>query len=184
VSAPILVVYAHPYPNRSRANRVLVDAVRDLENLELRSLYALYPDFDIDVAAEQAALTRARIVVWQHPLYWYTVPGLLKHWFDKVLTRGWAYGDGGTALAGKICQWVTSTGAGADGYQPGGMHHHVFDAFVPVVEQTARFCNMEWEPPLVVHGAHKISERELEGHAERYRSRLIELAKRHAPEAA
>ena len=103
----IVVVYAHPYPKRSRANRMLLVAVRDLEDIELRSLYALYPDFDIDVAAEQAALEKAHVVVWQHPLYWYTAPGMLKHWFDKVLTRGWAYGDGGTALAGKICQWVT-----------------------------------------------------------------------------
>jgi glutathione-regulated potassium-efflux system ancillary protein KefF len=184
VNAPILVVYAHPYPKRSRANRALVRAVRDLEGLELRSLYELHPDFDIDVEAEQAALEKARIVVWQHPLYWYTAPGLLKHWFDKVLKRGWAYGDGGTALAGKICQWVTTTGADETGYQPGAMHDHGFEAFVPVVKQTARFCGMVWQEPIVVHGAHKIDDRALDAHAERYRSRLIELAKRHATEAA
>jgi len=184
VTAPILIVYAHPYPKRSHANRALLDAVRDLQGVELRSLYTLYPDFDIDVAAEQAALEKARIVVWQHPLYWYTAPGMLKHWFDKVLTRGWAYGDGGTALAGKICQWVTSTGGDDASYQPGCLHEHVFQAFVPVVAQTARFCGMAWQEPLVVHGAHKIDDHTLKTHAERYRSRLIDLARRDAPDAA
>ena len=55
----ILIVRAHPYPQRSRAGRALLEAVHDLPDLEVRSLYDLYPDFDIDVAAEQAALARA-----------------------------------------------------------------------------------------------------------------------------
>ena len=98
----IVVVYAHPYPDRSRAGRALLEAVQGLPDVEVRSLYELYPDFGIDVEAEQEALTRADTIVWQHPLYWYSVPGLLKHWFDKVLA-GWAYGEGGTALVGKRC---------------------------------------------------------------------------------
>ena len=97
----ILVILAHPYPRRSRACAALVEAIRDLPGLEVRSLYDLYPDFDVDRAAEQAALERARLVVWLHPLFWYTVPALMKHWLDEVLVRGFAYGPGGTALAGK-----------------------------------------------------------------------------------
>src|SRR5688572_32930914 len=107
----ILLVHAHPYPGRSRAGSVLLEAVRDLPGLELHMLYDRYPDFAIDVEAEQEALGRARVVVWQHPLYWYSVPPLLKLWFDKVLTLGWAYGPGGTALHGKTVQWVVTTGA-------------------------------------------------------------------------
>ena len=44
-------------------------------------------------------------VVWQHPLYWYSVPALLKHWFDKVLAR-LGLRQGGDALHGKRCLWV------------------------------------------------------------------------------
>ena len=106
----ILIIYAHPYPQRSRAGRVLLGAVRDLPDIEVHSLYELYPDFDIDVDAEQAALKRADLVVWMHPIYWYSVPAMLKHWFDVVLLRGWAYGEGGDALQGKHCLWVTTTG--------------------------------------------------------------------------
>lgn len=95
-----LLVFAHPYPDKSRANQTLLEAVRDLKGLELRSLYDLYPNFDIDVPAEQEALTRAKVVIWQHPTYWYAPPGMFKHWFDKVLLRGWAYGEGQALLVG------------------------------------------------------------------------------------
>ena len=81
----IVVIYAHPYPSRSRAGRALVDAACSVPDTEVRSLYDLYPEFDIDVTGEQEALARSSLIVWLHPFYWYSVPGLLKHWFDKVL---------------------------------------------------------------------------------------------------
>jgi len=171
----LVLIFAHPYPDRSRANQVLLNAVRDLPDLEVRSLYDLYPAFDFDVEAEQAALTRSKIVVWQHPIYWYAPPSLLKHWFDKVLLRGWAYGEGGTALRGKRCLWVTTTGGEPDAYGPQGMHGHPFHVFVPPVEQTARFCGMHWETPIVLHGAHRVPTEVLERAAENYRMRLEQL---------
>jgi glutathione-regulated potassium-efflux system ancillary protein KefF len=174
----IALIYAHPYPDRSRANRTLLEAVRDLPELELHSLYDLYPDFGIDVESEQELLLRSELIVWQHPLYWYSVPGLMKHWFDKVLARGWAYGEGGDALAGKTCMWVTTTGGDEESFSPEGMHGFPFGAFVPPVEQTARFCQMHWAPPLVLHGAHRVGLSSLQGAAERYRYTLSALAAR------
>lgn len=171
------LIFAHPYPSRSRTNRVLLDAVQDLPDVEIRSLYDLYPDFAIDIDAEQAALARADIVVWQHPLYWYSAPALLKHWFDKVLAYGWAYGDGRHALRGKVCQWVTTTGGDHSAFTPLGVHGHVFDSFVPPMSQTARFCGMRWQPPLVVHAARKISDEVLGEFALTYRQRLQALAR-------
>ena len=109
-AALIAVIHAHPYPRRSRACAALTEAIRDLPGVELRMLYELYPDFDVDAAAERFALERAKLVVLLHPLYWYTAPALLKLWFEQVLTKGWAYGDKGTALAGKECLWVTTAG--------------------------------------------------------------------------
>jgi glutathione-regulated potassium-efflux system ancillary protein KefF len=168
----VVLVFAHPYPDRSRANRRLLEAVSELDGVEVRSLYDLYPGFDIDVAAEQAALLKASTVVWQHPTYWYSVPGLLKHWFDKVLLRGWAYGEGGTALVGKRCLWVATTGGDEASYTPEGMHRRAFEAYVPVIQQTAVFCGMSWEEPIVHHGVHRMSEPELDRVANEYRARL------------
>lgn len=171
----LLLVLAHPYPDRSRANQALLEGVQGLEGLEVRSLYDLYPDFDIDVPAEQAALSRAKVVIWQHPTYWYAPPGLLKHWFDVVLLRGWAYGEGGDALRGKRCLWVTTTGGEPSAYGPGGMHRLPFEEFIPPVEQTARFCQMQWEPPLIVHSAHRVSDDDLRALGRDYRRRLEAL---------
>lgn len=172
---PVLLVFAHPYPDRSRANRKLLRAVEGLSGVAVRSLYDLYPSFDIDVSTEQNALMSASAVVWQHPMYWYSVPSLLKHWFDKVLVRGFAYGSGGDALWGKRCLWVVTTGGDPTAFSEQGMHARPFEEFSPVVEQTARFCGMTWEEPLVLHGAHKLEEQALEAAALDYHSRLQQL---------
>ena len=169
----VLLIHAHPYPQHSRAGSALLAAVRDLPGLELRSLYDLYPDFDIDVAEEQAALQRARLVVWLHPVYWYSVPGMLKHWFDVVLLRGFAYGSEGTALHGKHCLWACTTGGPQDSYAPGGAHERPFTDFVAPVEQTARFCGMHWLEPFVLQGAHLIDEAQLASAAASFRQRLL-----------
>ena len=175
----ILVVYAHPYPEHSRACRVLVDAVRDLPGLEVRSLYDRYPDFDIDVGAEQTALAAADLVVWLHPVYWYSAPGLLKQWFDKVLALGWAYGNDAAALRGKDCLWVAASGGEAEAYGPGGEHEQAFANFIPPFAQTARYCKMRWLDPVLVHGSHSISDTELAAHATRLRDRIVAWRAQH-----
>lgn len=169
----ILIVHAHPYPRHSRACNALLAAVRELPGVEVRSIYDLYPDFDIDVAAEQQALIDADQVVWLHPLYWYSVPAMLKHWFDVVLLRGWAYGADGNALRGKPCLWVASAGGDPESYAPEGIHQQPFEKFVPPIEQTARFCGMVWQEPIIVHGSHSVSDADIATAAEKFRSRLL-----------
>jgi glutathione-regulated potassium-efflux system ancillary protein KefF len=166
----IVVIHAHPYPSRSRACAALLEAIRDVPAIDIRSLYTLYPDFDIDARAEQQALERASLVVWLHPLYWYSVPALMKHWFDSVLVGGWAHGKG-AALKGKHCLWVT-TSSDADAYRVEGRHGHPFEAFVPVVEQVARYCGMHWLEPYIVHGGHALADGELSGHGRKLRARV------------
>ena len=168
----ILVIHAHPYPSHSRAGTALLDAVRGVPSLEVRSLYDLYPDFDIDPEGERRALERARLVVLMHPIFWYTTPAILKHWFDEVLVKGWAYGEGGTALAGKDCLWVTTTGGDEAAYSPSGRHHHPFADFVPVVEQTMRYCGMNWLEPVVVHGSHLVPPEALQAAGADLRARI------------
>lgn len=175
----ILILYAHPRPRRSIAGRALLDAVSDLEGVTVHSLYDVYPDFAIDSAAERERLGEARLVVWQHPLYWYGVPALLKLWWEEVLVRGWAYGDGAGALRGKDCLWVTTTGALPDAYSESGVHGHPFEAYVPAIRQTARFCGMNWLDPIVVHGAHRTQADALRAQALHYRARLEQYAERH-----
>ncbi len=84
----ILIIYAHPYPDKSRVNQVMLRQASNNPDVVIRSLYDLYPDFNVDVQAEQQALEQAELLVLQHPLYWYSCPPLLKLWIDKVFTQG------------------------------------------------------------------------------------------------
>ncbi|MBX3611102.1 MAG: NAD(P)H-dependent oxidoreductase [Hydrogenophaga sp.] len=152
-----LIIHAHPRPRQSTATRALLDALAARPDTAVRSLYERYPDFDIDVASEQEALTHAQLVIWVAPVYWYSVPALLKHWFELVLAHGWAYGKGGDALQGKTAWWVASAGGMATMYQPGGAHMRPFADFVAPIEHTARYCGMHWLPPYVLHGGHKLA---------------------------
>lgn len=170
-----LVIFAHPYPDRSRANRMLMQALDGMADVTVRSLYDRYPDFTIDVAAEQEALAAASLIVWQHPLFWYSAPALLKLWFEKVLTPGWAWGPGGDALRGKRGLWVVTTGGDAVDYSPSGIHRHPFSDFCNVVRQTVEFCKMEWLEPVVIHEARQLDERALAEWGARYRAHLEAL---------
>ena len=168
----ICVIHAHPYLSRSRTNRALADSLRGSPGIDFRPLYDLYPDFDIDVATEQKALEHARLIIWMHPVFWYSAPALLKHWIDKVLAYGWAFGEGGTALHGKHCLWVPTTGGDERDFAPSGIHAHPFAAYAPSIEQTARFCGMRWEPPFVVHDAIAIGDETLARHVAALTERL------------
>ena len=172
--AEVLVLAAHPQLEASRVNRALLHAVAAARGarIALRDLYALYPDYLIDIDAEQAALAAARLVVWQHPIHWYSMPPLMKLWIDEVLGFGWAYGPGGTALAGKDLWLVASTGGPQASYHPASYNRYFFDAFLPPYEQTARLCGMRFVPPLVLHGAHRVDDAALAAHVELVISRL------------
>lgn len=173
-SPEIVVLVAHPRLEHSRVNRALLRAAQGLPpgRAAVRNLYALYPDYLIDVDAERAALAAARLVVWQFPFQWYGMPPLLKLWLDEVFGFGWAYGPGGTALRGKDLWLAVSTGGGQDAYHPSGHNRHFIDAFWPPAEQTAALAGMRFLPPLVLHGAHRVDDATVRDHAALYAERL------------
>ena len=82
-------------------NAALSSALDGAEDVTVRDMYSLYPDFQINVAEGQQLAAEADRIVLQFPMYWYSSPALLKQWEDAVLTYAWAYGSTGTALHGK-----------------------------------------------------------------------------------
>lgn len=167
----ILVILAHPQLEHSRANRALADAAR-AAGVPVRDLYALYPDYLVDVAAEQAALAGIDLLVWLHPIHWYGMPPLMKLWLDEVFAFGWAYGPGGQALQGTDLWLVTSTGGPESSYRSDGYNRFFFDAFLPPYDQTAALTGMRFLPPLALHGAHRVADDEISGHAAVFGERL------------
>jgi glutathione-regulated potassium-efflux system ancillary protein KefF len=167
-----LVLAAHPNWRESRVNRRLLEAARPSPGVQVRDLYALYPDFDVDIAAEQDAAAQAQLIVLLHPVQWYSMPPLQKLWFDEVLAFGWAYGHGGTALQGKDMWLAATTGGPESSYHPSGYNRYFFDAFMPPYEQTAALCGMRFLPPLVFHGARRADEKAIDDHVGVFKERL------------
>lgn len=168
----VYVLAAHPNWRESRVNRRLFEQARATQGVAVQDLYARYPDYDIDVAAEQAQAAAAALIVLMHPVQWYSMPALLKLWVDEVLAYGWAYGPGGHTLQGKDLWLVASTGGPENSYHPQGYNRYFFDAFLPPYEQTAALCGMRFLPPLVLHGAHRATEDEMQAHAAVFADRL------------
>ena len=166
------VLAAHPNWRESRVNRKLMELAKTVPGVQVQDLYGRYPDYDIDVPAEQGNAQAAELLVLLHPIQWYSMPPLMKLWLDEVLRYGWAYGRGGTALQGKDIWLVATTGGPESSYHPQGYNRYFFDAFLPPYEQTATLCGMRFLPPLLLHGAHRASAEELEAHFEVFRSRL------------
>jgi glutathione-regulated potassium-efflux system ancillary protein KefF len=176
--AQILVIAAHPQLEHSRTTRRMLHAAHqaaepaDPGRIAVRDLYALYPDYLIDVAAEQAALAAAQLVVWLHPVHWYSMPPLMKLWLDEVFAFRWAYGPGGQALRGKDLWLAASTGGPESSYHPDSYNRYFFDAFLHPYDQTAALTGMRWLPPLLLHGAHRADEATLDAHAAVFAQRL------------
>ncbi|MBT8335320.1 MAG: NAD(P)H-dependent oxidoreductase [Gemmatimonadetes bacterium] len=166
--ARVLLLFAHPAFQKSRIHRSLVSSIPDRDDLTLHDLYEEYPDFLVDVEREQELLTHHDIVVFQHPLYWYSVPPLLKQWMDLVLEHGWAYGSGGSALHGKWLVPVVSAGGTEAAYCTVGRNRRTIRQFLAPIEQTAFLCGMRFAPPWIVYGTHRLGPEDIQEIVPRY----------------
>lgn len=151
VARRVLILYAHPAPQKSRVNRQLAAAVRDLPGVTFHDLYETYPDHVLDVGREQRLLLEHDVILLQHPLYWYSVPSLLKEWCDLVLEYGFAYGEGGTALAGKAWVHALTAGGPAAAYAPEGYNRFTIRQLLAPFDQTAHLCGMQFLAPFSIH---------------------------------
>jgi glutathione-regulated potassium-efflux system ancillary protein KefF len=172
MSKNILVLYAHPSAHLSRVNRRLADAARATPGAQVHDLYDSYPDFYIDVGREQALAEAADVIVFLHPIQWYSMPSLLKEWMDTVLQPGWAYGAEGNALRGKLCWLAATTGSARDAYRAEGAHGRPFASYLPAYEQTAAVCGMQWQDPHILFGAHHTDDALVQAHVDAFAARL------------
>ncbi len=149
----VLVLLAHPSLERSEVNRPMADALIGIDGVTAIDLYAEYPDFQIDIDCEQQRLRTHDVVVFQHPLYWYSTPAILKEWQDLVLEYGFAYGSNGTALRGKIFFAALSAGGAELAYRAEGYNHFTIRELLYPLEQTALLCGMVYLAPFALFGS-------------------------------
>ncbi len=168
----VLILFAHPALQKSRINKILIKDISKIENVTFHDLYQAYPDFDIDIKREQQLLLDHDIIIFHHPFFWYSTPAILKEWQDLVLEHGWAYGSKGTALKGKKFLNVMTTGGREEAYSKDGYNRNTIRDLLLPLEQTARLCGMEYYPPFVVHGTHRITMEEAQKYALEYKTFL------------
>lgn len=166
-----LVLVFHPDFASSRVNRALAERAGALgESVTVRHLDGLYPDFRIDVAAEQALLAQADRVVLQFPMRWFAAPPMLSKYEEQVLAYGWAYGPGGEALKGK--ELLVAVSAGGDEYGRDGANFYTVHELLRPLQATAAYCGLSYLTPFVITGAMSISDEELAARAEAYATTL------------
>lgn len=165
-----IVLVCHPNMGQSKLNSVLAKSAEEVA--EVRYLYELYPDGNIDVAAEQAVLESADRIVIQFPMYWYSSPALFKEWQDQVLAYGWAHGEGGTALHGKELLIAVTTGAKGSDYQVAGRFGYLVTDMLRPLQATSNLIGTRFIKPFVVTGALTITEQEIIAQGEAYRAYL------------
>lgn len=153
----------------------MLSAISGLDGVTIADLYAEYPDLHIDVAREQQRLLTHDVIVLQHPFYWYSSPAIVKEWLDLVLENGWAYGPGGTRLAGRFLMSAISTGGPAEAYQHGGRNRFELAELLSPFNQTAYLCSMAYLAPFVIYAGRRLSPAQLASAAGAYRDFIAGL---------
>ena len=172
----VLVLFAHPGQRYSRVNVGLAETASKIRAVTLVDLYAEYPRFRINVELEQERLLEHDVIVFQFPLFWYSTPALLKEWQDLVLEYGFAYGEGGDRIAGKLFAPVVTTGGPAEFYQVGGRNNFPLRDLLAPLEQTANLCGLRFVPPYTLFAALKAAGSErMQAHMHGYEKYLKAL---------
>ncbi|AZJ33771.1 MULTISPECIES: NAD(P)H-dependent oxidoreductase [Tenacibaculum] len=170
----VLILFAHPKFEQSRVNSTLVNRLKNKVHVTFHDLYENYPNFHINIQREQELLLQHDIIIWHHPLYWYSSPAILKQWKDLVLEFNWAYGPEGKVLHNKTIFNVITTGGSREVYCTEGYNTYTINEFLRPYEQTAKLCGMNYLSPFAVMGTHNLSDEDLLDYTNQY-EQLIDL---------
>lgn len=116
-----------------------------------------------DVAAEQEKLLWADAVILQFPLWWFSMPAILKGWVERVYAYGFAYGRGEHSdrhwgdrygeglMAGKRAMLVVTAGGWATHYGPRGVSGPIDDLLFPIHHGILYYPGFQVIPPFVTY---------------------------------
>ncbi|MDH4468695.1 MAG: NAD(P)H-dependent oxidoreductase [Bacteriovoracaceae bacterium] len=156
----LLYLFAHPNFSHSVMSKALLEEVYQHPQFLFRDLYELYPDFHIDVAREQQLLEEYDGIIVHFPLRWYALPSLLKEWIDVVFAPGFAFGQRGQKLQDKFLIPIVTAGGTQASYAAGGKNIFPISHYLISLEQTAKYCHMNYIEPLVFYGVHRLNQEE------------------------
>ncbi|OZF04225.1 flavodoxin family protein [Rhodococcus sp. 15-2388-1-1a] len=121
-----------------------------------------------EIAAEQQKLLRADAVVLQFPLWWFSMPAIMKGWVDRVFVEGFGYGirraDGRTrrygdgVLAGKRAMVVVSMGGSEHTVSARGINGDLHEMLYPIQHGILFYTGMSVLPPVLIASADRMTE--------------------------
>lgn len=106
-----------------------------------------------DIQEEHRKVTEADLVIFQFPLYWFSVPAIMKGWFDRVFTGDFAFSlknmyDNGVFKKKKAVLSFT-TGAMESMFQPDGINGDINVTLWPLQNGTLHFCGFQVLAPQI-----------------------------------
>ncbi|ENG6105384.1 NAD(P)H-dependent oxidoreductase [Serratia liquefaciens] len=123
-----------------------------------------------DIELEQEKLLWADTVILQFPLWWFSMPAILKGWVERVYAYGFAYGVGehsdvrwgdrygeGT-LAGKRAMLIVTTGGWESHYAQRGINGPIDDILFPIQHGILYYPGFEVLPPFVLYRTGRVDE--------------------------
>jgi NAD(P)H dehydrogenase (quinone) len=123
-----------------------------------------------DIALEQDKLRWADAVILQFPLWWFSMPAILKGWVDRVYAYGFAYGVGEHSdarwgdrygegsMVGKRAMLIVTTGGWESHYGPRGINGPIDDLLFPIHHGILYYPGFEVLPPFVIHRTSRTDE--------------------------
>lgn len=147
-------------PDLSRPFKASMDSKRDFQNGTQSA----------DIAAEQEKLRQADMVIFQFPLWWFSMPAIMKGWFDRVYAYGFAYGVGEHSdthwgdrygegnMTGKRAMLVVTTGGWDSHYAPRGINGPIEDLLFPIQHGMLHYPGFEVLPPQVFYRTGRVDE--------------------------
>ncbi|HCT5553327.1 NAD(P)H-dependent oxidoreductase [Acinetobacter baumannii] len=151
-----LLILAHPYYTQSIANKTIVnELIKTYPDLEVRDIFQLYPDYKIDVSAEQEALLRHDTIILQYPMFWFNMPAILKLWFDEVFTYQFAYGSQGDKLKDK--KVIISMTVGQKEADMVNERENLIDSFLKAVQYSIQYTQMQLSATYLLYDVSPLS---------------------------
>ncbi|MFT4096789.1 MAG: NAD(P)H-dependent oxidoreductase [Rhodoblastus sp.] len=132
--------------------------------------------FADDIKAEIDKLVWCDFLILQFPLWWFSVPAIMKGWFDRVLVNGVAYGAGKRydtgGLRGRRAMIATSTGAYPGMCAPDGLVGDLDVILWPLQNGTLAYTGFDVLAPFVAHSVNYVEAETRAAYLADYAARL------------
>jgi NAD(P)H dehydrogenase (quinone) len=120
---------------------------------------------DAAVRAHLDQVLAADLLVLSFPMWWFSLPAVLKGWVDRVFVMGGVFGGGhglfgDAALAGKRAMLLFTTGGPSESFRPGGAFGPMDDFLFHIHRGMLEFVGFQVLEPVITYGPARMTDQE------------------------